>query len=87
MQLHRPRHATRTALWLLFWSFAVVALLVIVVFARAAIPVLVVIARGGDGRIGFFGATGFVVLASVVYLALAMVVLAWSRRAGRRTKV
>lgn len=68
--------------WLLFWSLAFLCLLIVFLFAYAALPVLFANTQGGHAHIWFFGNTGFVVLAAALYLAVAITVLVKKRSHG-----
>ena len=73
------QHLTRKVAWALFWLTTFLALLVVLLFVYAAAPVLFAIARGGYGHIFFFGNTGFIVLASALYLAIVAAVFLKNR--------
>ena len=68
--------------WLLFWSLAAISALVVLLFLWAAVPTLVVIAKGGSGHIWFFGSIGFALATSLAYLALAVAVIIKRRARG-----
>lgn len=81
------RHVLRKACLLLFWLLTLASLLVVSLFAYAAILVLVANVQGGHARMWFLGDAGYVVFAAAVHLllAIALLVKKYSHGTGPRT--
>jgi hypothetical protein len=61
---------------------AIASLLIVLLAAYAELPVLVALARGSYVRPWFWGNSGLVVSAAVIYLAVTIVVFAEKRSRG-----
>lgn len=68
--------------WVLSGWLAIASLLIILLAAYTALPVLVALARGSYVRPWFWGNSGLVVSAAVIYLAVTIVVFAEKRSRG-----
>lgn len=77
-------HILYRAGWVLSGLLAIASLLIVLLAAYAALPVLVALARGSYVRPWFWGNSGLVVSAAVIYLAVTIVVFAQKRSRDAR---